>query len=130
MIRALVSGVLYGESQTRTGKSGKPFTTAKVRADGKDGAAVWCSIIAFGEQAERLAALKPGAALAVSGLADVSAWSDKQGEPKAGLSLVVDELVTLKSKPRPSVERVAPAQEPQPAAPFDDFDSWEPDSGG
>ena len=101
MIRALVTGSLYGDPQTRTSQAGKQYATAKVRADGKNGESVWCSIIAFGEIAERLMTLGNGAALAVSGKAEVNGWLDKQGEPKAGLSLVADEVVTLKGKPRP-----------------------------
>ena len=101
MIRALITGTLYGSPEQRTAKSGSLFTTAKLRADGKDGATVWCSLVAFGELAERLATLAANAAVAVSGRAEVNAWLDKQGEPKAGLSLVVDELATLKGKPRP-----------------------------
>ena len=53
MIRALVTGKLHDAPQARTSQSGNPFTTAKLRADSKDGATVWCSIIAFGELAER-----------------------------------------------------------------------------
>lgn len=101
MIRALITGTLYGEPQARTSQAGKPFTTAKVKADGKDGATVWCSLVAFGELADRLATLPANAALSVSGRVEVSAWLDKQGEPKAGLSIVVDDLATLKAKPRP-----------------------------
>jgi len=101
MIRALITGSLYGDPQARTSQAGKVYATAKVRADGKDGASVWCSIIAFGELADRLMTLGNGAALAVSGKAEVSGWIDKQGEPRAGLSLVVDELAALKGKPRP-----------------------------
>ena len=101
MIRVMVSGVLYGRPQARTSQAGKPFVTAKVRADGKNGENVWCSIIAFGEQADRLMTLGDGAALSISGRAEVNAWLDKAGEPKAGLSLLVDDLVTLKGKPRP-----------------------------
>lgn len=130
MIRALVSGTLYEKPQARTSQAGKPFTTAKVRADGKDGATVWCSLIAFGEQAERLATLQQGAALSVSGRAEVSAWSDKSGEPKAGLSLVVEELATLKAKPKPRDEgHQQPrrsARQPAPAGEFDDMDEWQP----
>ena len=55
MIRCLVTGRLHDMPQARTSQSGNPFTTAKLRADSKDGATVWCSIIAFGELAERLA---------------------------------------------------------------------------
>ena len=107
MIRALITGTIYGEPQARTSQAGKQYATAKVKADsGKgDGGVVWCSVIAFGEQAARLMTLANGAALSVSGKAEVSGWLDKQGEPKAGLSLVVDELALLKGKPRPQGER-------------------------
>lgn len=101
MIRALIIGSLYGNPQARTSQAGKQYVTAKVRADGKNGESVWCSIIAFGERADRLMTLADGAALAVSGKAEVNGWLDKSGEPKAGLSLVVDEVATLKGKPRP-----------------------------
>ena len=107
MIRALITGSLYGNPQARTSQAGKPFVTAKVRADGKNGESVWCSIIAFGEQAERLATLNNGAALAVSGKAELSSYTDKQGEPHAGLSVVVDEVATLKAKPKPRAPRPA-----------------------
>ncbi len=102
MIRALITGTLYGTPQARTAASGKGFATGKVRGDGKNGENVWCSIIAFGEQADRLLTLADGAALSISGRAEVNAWLDKAGEPRAGLSLVVDELATLKAKPRPA----------------------------
>lgn len=101
MIRAMVSGTLYGVPQARTAASGKGFATGKVRGDGKDGTTTWCSIIAFGEIADRLLTLGDGAALSVSGRAEINAWLDKAGEPRAGLSLVADEMVTLKGKPRP-----------------------------
>lgn len=107
MMRALLTGTLYGSPAIRTSQAGKDFTTAKLRADGKDGATVWTSLVAFGELAERLATLPAGAALAVSGRAELSAWLDKNGEPKAGLSLVVDELATLKAKPKPRAPRPA-----------------------
>ena len=112
MIRALVTGSLYGPPQARTSQAGKQFVTAKVKADGKDGAVVWCSVIAFGEQADRLMTLGDGAALSVSGRAEVNGWLDKQGEPKAGLSLVVDDLATLKGKPRPPQADARPGRGP------------------
>ncbi len=129
MIRALVSGVLHEAPKARTSASGKPFATAKLRADGKDGATVWCSLIAFGEQGERLVSLPAGAALSVSGRVEVSAWSDKQGEPKAGLSLVVEEMATLKAKPKPRDEgrqSRGSARRAEPAGDFDDMDRWQP----
>lgn len=119
MIRALITGTLYGEPQARTSQAGKPFTTAKLRADAKDGAVVWCSLVAFGELAERLASLRANNAVAVSGKLEVSAYANKAGEPAAGLSIVIDELASLKPRPKPK-----PA--PAPVADFDDLGSWQP----
>ena len=131
MIRALVTGRLHDMPQARTSQSGNTFTTGKLRADGKDGATVWTSIIAFGELGERLATLPAGAALSVSGRAEIGAWSDKDGNPHGSLSLVCDELATLKGKPRPPSEARQPsrrpARQPEPAGvPFDDLDDWQP----
>lgn len=121
MIRALLTGVLYGAPESRTAKSGKAFVTAKVRADDGKGGSVFCSLVAFGDQADRLATLPAGAALSASGKAEVQAWISKAGEPQAGLSLVVDELSALKPKPRP---RAAPAPSPATAG-FDDLADWQ-----
>ena len=99
--RGLFTGQLYGDPQARTSQAGKSFTTAKVRADGKDGAVLWISVVAFGDLAERLLTMKANTALALSGKLEVSAYTDKQGQPAAGLSVVCDELATLKAKPRP-----------------------------
>ena len=109
MIRTLLTGNLYGEPQARTSKSGSTFATAKVRADGKDGAVLWISIVAFNEVADRLLTLPANAAVALSGKLEVSAYTAKTGEPAAGLSVVVDELATLKAKPRPTVAAQAVA---------------------
>ena len=120
MIRALATGTLYGDPQTRTSASGKDFTTAKLRADGKDGTAVWCSLIAFGDLAERLASMKDRAALSVSGRIEVSAWINRDGEACGGLSLVVDELATLRGKPKSrQPQRGEPANDGA-ARPFSD----------
>lgn len=121
MIRALVTGSLYGDPVSRTGASGKPFTTAKLRADGKDGGAVWCSLIAFGDQAERLGMLKANSPVSVSGKAELSAWANKQGEPTAGISLVIEEIAALKARPRP---KQPPQREFAPAG-FDDGEGWQ-----
>lgn len=135
MIRALVSGVLHTDPQARTSQNGNLFTTAKLRADAKDSSSVWCNLIAFGSEAERLATLKAGAAISVAGRAELSAWIDKQGEPKAGLSLVVDELASLRGKPKPRQDREASRPAPPSSAstgqgdrdalPFDDLDDWQ-----
>ena len=119
--RILLTGQLYGDPQARTSQAGKPFTTAKVRADGKDGAVLWVSIVAFGDLADRLLELKANTALALSGKLEVSAYTAKDGTPAAGLSVVVDELATLKAKPKP---KAAPAQQPVIAGFDDDLPEW------
>ena len=106
MIRVLVTGTLHEPPVARVGKSGKPFTTAKMKADSGEGL-VWCSLIAFGAQAEALHEQKANAAVSVAGRADLSAWLDKTGEPKAGLSLVVDQVAALRTRPKPKPEPAA-----------------------
>lgn len=120
MIRALITGILYGQPQTRTSKAGKQYVIAKVRADDKNNTAVWCSLVAFGEQADCLMTLGDGAALAVSGKAKIDGWLNKHGEAKAGLSLVVDEMATLKGKPKPQGD--APPRPPTSMATGPDDD--------
>ena len=123
MIRALLTGQLYGDPQARTSQAGKPFATAKVRADGKDGKALWISVVAFGDLADRLLTMKANNALALSGKLEVSAYTAKDGTPAAGLSVVADELAALKAKPRPKAEP-AQAQQPVIAVLDDDLPDW------
>ena len=118
MIRALLTGTLHEAPVARTGKSGKPFVTAKLRADADNGS-VWCSLIAFGSQAEALAEQQANAAVSVAGRVTLSAWIDKAGEAKAGLSVVVDQLAALRTRPKP---RPDPRPSGQP-----DFDDALPD---
>jgi len=129
MIRALVSGKLHDAPQARTSQSGNTFAIGKVKADDKNGAWVWVSVIAFGQEAERLLTLKQGDAVAIGGRAEIGAWSDKDGNPHGSLSIVADEIATLKGKPRPPSEARQPSRHAtrQPAGvPFDDFETWQP----
>ncbi|HRX72264.1 MAG: single-stranded DNA-binding protein [Candidatus Competibacteraceae bacterium] len=112
MIRALVTGTLHNDPQARTSQNGKPFTTGKLKADASENGIAWVSLIGFQEQAERLATLKAGQAISISGRAKLTAWLNKQGEAQAGLDVVIDELATLRPRPKPKPE---PAQ-----AGFDD----------
>lgn len=82
MIRCLASGRLHDAPQARTSATGNTFAVCKVKADDKNGAWTWVSVIAFGQEAERLAPLKAGAAVSVSGRAKLSAWLNKGGKPK------------------------------------------------
>ena len=83
---------------------------------------MFCSLVAFGDQADRLALLPAGAALSVSGKTEVQTWMGKNGNPAAGLSVVVDDLAALKPNPRPRASPPTPA--PAPAG-FDDLEEWQ-----
>ena len=67
MIRCLITGKLHDTPQARTSANGNSFVLAKVKADDKNGAWVWVSVIAFGEESERLLKLKAGDAATGSG---------------------------------------------------------------
>ena len=108
MIRALLTGTLHADPQTRTSQSGKPYCTARLRADTGDNNTVWCSLIAFGQEGERLATLKAGAAVSVSGRAKLSSWLSKDGSPAGGLDVTVDELAALRGRPKPPSDRRQP----------------------
>lgn len=126
-MRVLLDGELHGTPVQRTGSSGKPFTTAKLIVKQQDGESLFASLIAFeATAAARLAGLNEGAALAVSGRAILKTYAGKDGQPRAGLDVVADEVAAL---PRPKRERKA---KPQPAGqpagsgftddPLDDLD--------
>jgi single-stranded DNA-binding protein len=79
-----------------------------MKADTGDGNMVWCSVIGFGDVGERLATLKSGAAISVSGRAKLSSWLGKDGSPAAGLDVTVDEVATLRGRPKPPSDRRQP----------------------
>lgn len=92
-ITALITGKLLADPERRTGSSGKPFTTARLLASADD-ESVFCSCIAFGTTGEQLAALGKGDTLAITGRTKPKAWV-KDGEPKAGLDVVADQVLTV-----------------------------------
>ena len=105
MIRVLATGTLYAAAQARTSANGNTFAIGKVKADDKGGAWVWVSVIAFGAEAERLLTLNAGDAVAIGGRAELSVWEDRDGQHHPGLSLVIDELATLRGRPKPRAPR-------------------------
>ena len=67
MIRALIAGELVANPQERTGKTGKAFALARVSVPMGDDGRVYCSVIAFNDDAvARLLQLKAGAAVALA----------------------------------------------------------------
>ena len=93
-ITALITGRLIADPERRTSSGGKPYATARVAA-GTDDESVLCSVIAFGHVGEQLAALAKGDALSLTGRTKVKAWTDREGQPRAGLDVVADQVLTV-----------------------------------
>lgn len=96
MIEGLVSGKLHGRPEQRTGKSGKAFTVAKVRAAvAGDGEAVFVNVVAFSESAQAaLLALGDGDAVALAGTLTPKAWTDREGTARPALDMVAAQVLT------------------------------------
>ena len=92
-LTALITGRLIADPERRTGGSGKAFTTARLAA-GTEDESVLCSVIAFGSAADALAALAKGDSLAVTGRTKPKAWIDREGQPRAGLDVVAEQVLT------------------------------------
>lgn len=95
MINALVMGTLLGEAEAREGKNGTTFVVAKVKAPCAEGETVIVNVIAFdADTCKALMALEDGDALAMSGSITPKVWSDKQGNTRPALDMVVAKLLT------------------------------------
>lgn len=108
-VTALITGRLIADPERRTRSRGKVFSLAKVAAATEDGDSI-VSVIAFGSVAEQLLELGKGDTVALTGRAKVASWSDRDGNPKAGLSLAADALLTAYHLRR---KRAAMAREEQ-----------------
>ena len=93
-MRIMIAGTLHDTPETRTSKNGNPFTVAKIKSDTTP--PTWASIVCFGEQADTLAKMLKGAALAVSGKGTVDVYHPATGEPRANISITADQIITLK----------------------------------
>jgi single-stranded DNA-binding protein len=129
-VRTLLLGVLADAPVKRTGATGRPYTTAKLRAsDGQKTA--WVDIVAFGSISDELAALKAGDSVSVSGRAEPKAWIDKAGAARASLDVVADAVLSIegrkpKAPPGAVQELAAQATKPAPSLgsrsdPFEEF---------
>ncbi|CAG9168125.1 single-stranded DNA-binding protein [Cupriavidus pinatubonensis] len=127
MIDGLIAGKLHGEPAQRTGASGKPFVTAKVRAAGGDGEAVFVNVITFSQSvSEALLALGDGDSVALSGTLTPKVWTDKQGEARPALDMVAHAVLTayhIKRKRRTvQSDGAEPEMRREPPATSDGFE--------
>ena len=120
MIDALIAGRVYGQPSERTGKSGKRFVVAKLRAavDGAD--TVFINVVAFADSAQSaLLALGDGDSAAVTGPLKIGVWQDKEGNTRPALDLVAHQVLTSYH-----VARKRAAVRPQPAPERPSHDAW------
>jgi len=123
MLSVLVSGKLVRDPQMRTGKNGKPFTTAliavpveAVREGDED--RVLVSAIAFGPAAEALAALTKGDDVSCAGSGRLSSWT-KDGVECHGLAVTAHRVLSAYARRK---TQKAQDNEREPAATVGDFD--------
>ncbi|WP_022947140.1 single-stranded DNA-binding protein [Methylohalobius crimeensis] len=126
MIHISAYGRLGRDPETRTTKSGKSMTTARMACDATPGNSdeqetVWIQVLAFGKQAETLAKHQKGETLAVTGRLTQSRWTGKDGEERIGFSVIVDSMVSSRTV-RPGGKRKSAKPAPPDTAPpdFDD----------
>lgn len=95
MIEGLVSGKLHGKAERRTGKSGKPFVVAKVRAAAGEGETLFVNVVAFSEEASAaLLALRDGDAVSLAGSLTPKAWTDREGKVRPALDMIANQVMT------------------------------------
>lgn len=111
-LHALITGRLIADPECRTSTGGKAYTVARAAA-GTDDESVICSVIAFGHVGEQLAALAKGDSLALVGRTKPKAWVDREGQPRAGLDVFADQLLTVYHV-RKRRHAMAPTEEPPP----------------
>jgi RPA family protein len=95
MIDALIAGKLTGKPAQRTGSSGKPFVTAKVRVATEMGA-IFVSVITFSPATgAALLALDDGDSVALTGSLKPKVYQPKDGsEARASLDMVAHAALT------------------------------------
>ncbi len=95
MIDALIGGKLYGKPARRTGASGKPFTTAKVRTPSGDGDSIFVNVICFDQSVgDSLLTLSDGDSVALAGALTPKVYAPAGGDPRPALDLVAHAVLT------------------------------------
>ena len=95
MIDALIGGKLFGSPTRRTGASGKPFVTCKVRTTSGDGDSIFVNVICFDPSVgDSLLALSDGDSVALAGALTPKVYTPTGGDPRPALDLVAHAVLT------------------------------------
>lgn len=97
MIDGLVAGRLWSAAERRVDKAGKSYTVARLRVTGVDVDGVLVNLIAFDPRVcELLHDAQEGEAVSVSGALTPKVWTDKQGNTKPALDMVVHRVLMVR----------------------------------
>lgn len=95
MIDGLIGGKLHGKATQRTGQSGKPFYTCKVRTATAAGDALFVNVITFSTTVGAiLLALEDGDSVCLSGEITPKIWTPQNGEARVTLDLVAHAAIS------------------------------------
>lgn len=129
MIDAIVAGKLFGSPETKTAKTGRAFTTAKVRAATAEGESIFVNVVAFSDTAQAaLQALGDGDAVSLAGTITPKAWTDRNGNTRPALDMVAAQVMTaytVSRKRRAMQPEQDDAKAPQRQQVEHDFDDSE-----
>lgn len=96
MIDGLIAGRIAGKAETREGKNASKYVIAKVKAVAGDGESVTVNVIAFTPEAcAALLVLDDGDAVSMGGSLTPKVWTDKQGNTRPSLDMVVANVLTV-----------------------------------
>lgn len=112
----MLSGTIAKQPEVRTSKNGNEFATTTVRVQTAEGD-LFASVTAFGDLAPTLARLAKGDPVTLVGTGKVSAYTAKDGEHRAGLSITASRLIALVDQQAPPRSR----KESEPPRRFTDY---------
>ena len=96
MIDALIAGHLMGDASRRVDKAGREFVVARVLARNRADEEFIANVIAFDEApCAALLALRDGDALSLTGALTPKVWTDKQGNARPSLDVVVARVLSV-----------------------------------
>ena len=99
MLNVLITGKLVKDPRSGIGKNGSNWTSVSVRVpvqSDSEGAAdsIFCSVIAFGDEAAKLARLSSSDAVSIAGTAKLSTWTGKDGVTKPTMDVQATGILT------------------------------------
>jgi hypothetical protein len=99
----LASGVLHKKPERKTSKSGNAFVAATLRVREADARYQYWSLRSFDTASQdELLRLDEGDSVSVQGLLRAEIYKPEGGEPRLSMTVIVDQALAAKPKPRPS----------------------------